>query len=154
MLAVILLSVGSTANSFSQEPRELLKKYIGEAINNRRVELLSEIFAENYELVTMTHDTAKQQTNVSNLRAFLTELFNAIPDLHYTIGDVFQEGDKGVIRVYLNGTHKGELFGHAATGNKISNLSEVFFCRVQNGRIVEFRTQVDWYHLYKHLQKQ
>ena len=154
LLAVILLCSFSIESTFSQEPGQLLKRYFEEALNSRKLEVVSEIFADKYEIVTMTHDTAKQQTNVANLKGFLTKLFTAIPDLHYTVGDIIQEGDRAAIRVHLNGTHKGEFFGYPASGNKIKNLSEVFFCRVRNGRIVEFRTQIDWYHLFKQLQKQ
>lgn len=56
------------------------------------------------------------------------------------------------LRVKLNGTHKGELFGYPASGNQI-NLSEVFFCQVKEGKIVDFSVQIDWHHLYKQLQK-
>ena len=137
----------------SQQPRDLIRMYLEEVVNNRKLDLLPQIFADPYEIHILTDDINTKKS-VAELRAFFKDLLTALPDIHYTIGDIIQEGDKAVIRATFNATHKGELFGYPASGNKIKNLSEVFFCRVRNGKIVEFWTQVDWHNLFRQLKKE
>jgi predicted ester cyclase len=44
---------------------------------------------------------------------------NAVPDLTYTAEDQLAEGDKMMTRYTATGTHLGEFFGVAPTGNRI-----------------------------------
>jgi len=82
----------------------------------------------------------------------LEKLFNAFPDIHFTIGDLIEEEDSFVARVITTATHKGEFQGYTATGNRIDYLSEIFFFRLEKGKVVERWVQIDWYNLYKYLE--
>ena len=53
-------------------------------------------------------------------KQFLATLGNAFPDIRVEIQEVITEADKVVARIIVQGTHKGELMGIAATGKAAS----------------------------------
>jgi predicted ester cyclase len=68
---------------------------------------------------------------------------NAVPDLTYTVVDQVAEGDKVVTRYTASGTHQGEFFGVAPTGNRIE-MSGIQVDRFdESGKLVEEWAQYD-----------
>jgi predicted ester cyclase len=68
---------------------------------------------------------------------------NAVPDLTYTVVDQVAEGDKVVTRYTASGTHQGEFFGVAPTGNRIE-MSGIQVDRFDEGsKLVEEWAQYD-----------
>ena len=53
------------------------------------------------------------------LRQMATMLRTAFPDIRYTTEEVIGEGDKGVVRTTLRGTHTGPFMGLAPTGQRV-----------------------------------
>jgi predicted ester cyclase len=66
---------------------------------------------------------------------------SAFPDLSFTIDQTVAEGEYVACRWTSRGTHKGELFGIAATG-KEATVTGISIDRWQNGKIVE--SWVNW----------
>ena len=60
----------------------------------------------------------------------------ACPDWHSTAEQYVSEGDVVVERFTASGTHSGELFGVAPTGNTL-NLAGINIFRIRDGRIVD-----------------
>jgi predicted ester cyclase len=60
----------------------------------------------------------------------------AFPDTRHTIEDLVAEGDRVVARIRAQGTHTGELFGHAGTG-RVVTLTAIAIYRFVDGRIAE-----------------
>ena len=69
-------------------------------------------------------------------------LLRGLPDLHITIEDLIEEGDKVAFRNTVTGTHGGEHLGLPPTGNSVT-YNEIFIARFANGRIVETWGVVD-----------
>jgi steroid delta-isomerase-like uncharacterized protein len=69
-------------------------------------------------------------------------LLHAYPDLHITIEDLIEEGDKVVVRNTVTGTHQGDYMGLPPTGKPVT-YSEIFIFRFANGRIAESWGVVD-----------
>jgi predicted ester cyclase len=66
-----------------------------------------------------------------------------VPDLTYTVEDQVAEGDEVVTRWTASGTHQGEFFGVAGTGNRIE-MSGIQVDRFdENGKMVEEWAQYD-----------
>ena len=57
---------------------------------------------------------------------------SAVPDLTYTVEDQIAEGDKVVTRYTARGTHQGEFFGVAGSGNRIE-MSGIQIDRFEEG---------------------
>lgn len=55
----------------------------------------------------------------TGLRSSLEALRAGLPDLQVMIEDTVAEGDRVAVRLTYRGTHRGELFGAAPTGNLI-----------------------------------
>ena len=67
---------------------------------------------------------------------FYAAFARALPDIELTAEDVMTDGDRVAIRYRVQGTHKDELMGVPATGNKVDVEGQSFF-RFENGRVVE-----------------
>jgi steroid delta-isomerase-like uncharacterized protein len=66
----------------------------------------------------------------------------AFPDLSFTVDQTVEQGEYVATRWTSRGTHKGELFGIAATG-KEATVSGITIDRWQNGKVVESWTNWD-----------
>lgn len=58
----------------------------------------------------------------------------AFPDKSVNIDEIFEAGNKVVIRWTVNGTHKGNLPGISATGNRI-HVTGIVILEFEDGRI-------------------
>jgi steroid delta-isomerase-like uncharacterized protein len=114
---------------------KLPQLYLEEAVNKKRLDLLPQIFSDNYVFHEMNGTNTYKMKN-NSLKSFLQMLFTAFPDLHYTIDNIVKENDKIAIGCTATGTNKGNFFGQPATGNKVI-YKEMFIYRVETGKIVE-----------------
>ncbi|HJZ01863.1 MAG TPA: ester cyclase [Streptosporangiaceae bacterium] len=80
----------------------------------------------------------------------IARLYRAFPDLHITIEDLIEEGDKVVEKDTVTGTHRGEYNGLPPTGKSVS-YTEIFIMRFVNGRIAETWGVVDIFSQMKQL---
>src|SRR5262249_14238466 len=76
------------------------------------------------------------ETGVQAAKEVWTILHRAFPDLHVTIEDLIEEGDKVVARNTVTGTHQGEHMGLPPTGRSVM-FNEIFIVRFANGRMAE-----------------
>ena len=110
-------------------------RYMEEAFNQRKFEVLGEIFSA--ELM---------QRIGPSVIPFLT----AFPDWHGTVDDIIAEGDKVVNRWTGHGTHLVELMGIPATGKPVT-LTGITIFRIAGNKIVEEWTQMDQMSLMQQL---
>jgi predicted ester cyclase len=69
-------------------------------------------------------------------KGFVATVLSAFPDIHYSIDDALQVGDRAAVRWSATATHTGTLFGLAPTQKKVNMIGITIF-RVQNGQIAE-----------------
>lgn len=150
LLAITILSIHEGLCQNNSKNKEVARLYFDEVVNNQRLELLNNVFTDTF-LVHSLLDSTEEKKTIATHRKFLQDLFKGLPDIHYTIGNIIEEGDKVVMRVTLTATHKDELWGYPATGNRIKYLSEIFFFRFMNGKVIESWVQLDLYNLLKQL---
>ncbi len=67
---------------------------------------------------------------------------NAFPDLTCTVQEQVAEGEKVVSRWTVRGTHQGEFFGVAVTGNQVE-FTGIQIDRFEGGKIVEEWAEFD-----------
>jgi steroid delta-isomerase-like uncharacterized protein len=91
-----------------------------------------------------------QTTGAQALKEVFARLHQAFPDLHVTVEDLVEEGDKVVGRNTITGTHRGEYMGIPPTG-KVITYSEIFILRFADGRIAETWGVVDVFSQLKQL---
>ncbi|HXY78336.1 MAG TPA: ester cyclase [Candidatus Acidoferrales bacterium] len=69
-------------------------------------------------------------------KGFVATLLSAFPDIHYSIEDSLQAGDRIAVRWSATATHTGNLFGIAPTQKKVNMIGITIF-RVENGQVAE-----------------
>lgn len=78
----------------------------------------------------------------SGFQAFYGQLLHAFPNARMEINEQVAEGDLVCTRKTLHGTHRGELWGLAPTGNEVEfEFIDIF--RVADGMLIEHWTSMD-----------
>jgi steroid delta-isomerase-like uncharacterized protein len=114
-----------------------------EVINTGDAELISKTIDEVFEPdVLIRTPLPIQATGAQAIKEVFATLRRAYPDLHITVEDLIEEGDRVVSRNTVTGTHQGEYMGLPPTGKSVT-YNEIFICRFVNGRIAETWGVVD-----------
>jgi steroid delta-isomerase-like uncharacterized protein len=116
--------------------RELFQRYFDEVTNKGNLDLVDEMFAEDYK----HHDPANPDPNgvggVEDVKFHLQALLNAFPDMQFKVDDMVAQGDDIVVRWTATCTHTGDYFGIPPT-NKSATITGMNSWRVEDGKAVE-----------------
>jgi steroid delta-isomerase-like uncharacterized protein len=114
-------------------------------------ELISKAIDELVEPDAVIHTPLPiEATGAQLLKEVFAGLHRAFPDLHITIEDLIEEGDKVVSRNMVTGTHQGDYMGIPPTGKSVT-YNEIFILRFTGGRIAESWGVVDVFSQMKQL---
>ena len=121
-----------------------------DAMNSGDLELMSRTADEIFQPDVKQHSPF-ETTGVQAIKEMVFErLYRAFPDLHITLEDMIEEGDKVAVKDLVTGTHLGEFNGLPPTGKSVS-YREIFIARFANGRIAEAWGVVDIFTQMKQL---
>jgi steroid delta-isomerase-like uncharacterized protein len=77
---------------------------------------------------------------IAEFKQYVNRIRLAFPDFHNHIEELIAEGEKVAARLTYTGTHRGELFGLPATGNKITYAGIAIFefkeCKIVRGYVL------------------
>jgi steroid delta-isomerase-like uncharacterized protein len=122
----------------TDETREIIRRW-AESFSAQGIDNMPALMAPNYRAHQAGMPGPMDRTQHEQFgRAFL----QAFPDAEVTVEDLIVEGDTGVIRWTLRGTHQGELMGIPPTGREITN-DGIEINRVENGKVVEHWVEMD-----------
>jgi steroid delta-isomerase-like uncharacterized protein len=114
-----------------------------DATNTGDAELISKTIDELVEPNALIRTPLPlETTGAEALKDVFARLHRGFPDLHVTIEDLVEEGDKVVSRDTVTGTHRGEYMGIPATGKSVT-YNEIFIARFAGNRIAETWGVVD-----------
>ena len=113
----------------------LLRRWFEEVWNQGRLETIHELMAPEC-IGTGQAGSGMVIRGPQEFQAFVENLRAAFPDMHVTIEDGFESGEKAVVRWSAIMTHRGDQLGVPATGKRIS-ISGISMVRIVNGKIVE-----------------
>jgi steroid delta-isomerase-like uncharacterized protein len=124
----------------AEENKALARRFLEEAFNEGNLGVADEIFASDYVL----HDPVipEEISGPEGIKGFVQMYRSAFPDTHITVEDQIAEGDEVVTRWTGRGTHQGDLFGIAASGNQVE-VSGITISRFSGGKFVEDWTNSD-----------
>jgi len=128
--------------------KELVRKFVQQVKNERRLDKLGEFFAADYKEHNET--VASFGPGVVGYQNFLGHLFAAFPDDRLEIELITAEGDMVSYRARESGTHKGE-FLHIPPTNKSATWTEIQFFRIKDGKVVEHWVDVDIFSWFQQL---
>jgi hypothetical protein len=122
-----------------------------DATNTGDAEFIAETIDEIVEPdVLIRSPLPVQATGAQALKEVFGRLHRAFPDLHVTVEDMVEEGDKVVGRNTVTGTHQGEYLGLPPTGKSVT-YNEIIIFRFAGGRIAETWGVVDVFSQMKQL---
>lgn len=128
--------------------KQLLKRHFDEVVNQKQLNVIPQIFADNFHSISPKGDIVNGRDNLSQ---YLSHFFTAFPDLHIAVEEIIAENDKVVARVTVTGTQQGEFWGIPAS-NKPINIQEIFIVKVASNQVVEARPVADLHLLLQQLQ--
>ncbi len=110
------------------------------AVADAYVDIINErdpsLFPEIFDAGLILDSTAGYFEGLEQYTFLMSTVFDALPDIHYTIEEVLVDGNTFTLRYSYSGTHLGELFGFPPTGEVVS-CTGLEFNRVANGKIYE-----------------
>ena len=114
--------------------KALARRIWDEVFNERNLALADELIAPD----AVNHEAPPGVPNrgPESLKAAVTWLSAAFPDLHMAVDDVLAEGDKVVVQTTLSATHEGPFLGIAQTGRRFAQR-QVHVLRIADGKVVE-----------------
>ena len=113
----------------TERNKEIVRRFVLEALSGRNLSLADEVLAPNYV----------NRLTGANLEAFkgmLTGMSTALSDVRFEIDDLVAEGESVVARWKMEATHTGSLMGETPTGKRVSSRGLTYY-RLVNGQIVE-----------------
>jgi predicted ester cyclase len=101
--------------------KAVVRRLIDEVMNAGRMDVIDDLYAP---------------TLARAARRWIAPFRASFPDMSMEVVDLIAEGDRVVGRFRCSGTHLGEWRGHAPTGRRFERIDEVYFFRLNEGRIV------------------
>jgi steroid delta-isomerase-like uncharacterized protein len=115
------------------ENKALVRQVVEKFWNTGNPAALDNLFAANY----VNHDPYNPTvTDLQGFKQWAGVIYNALPDEHVTIDDLFAEGDKVMERFTARGTHKGDFGGIPPTGKEVVNTGIIVY-RIAGGKVAE-----------------
>lgn len=97
----------------------ILRRMFDEIINQGRLELVDEIFAEDY----VDHGPLGDIAGREGFKQLVAQWRDAVPDVHCEIDTVIADGDLCAWLVHTTGTHTGDALGFPATNRRFETVS-------------------------------
>jgi len=128
------------AQAAVEEQNETLYRKILDELNKGNLEVFDEYFAPDYAYYFPSN--TQKPMSLEETRELVKMHLNSFPDFNWNIEELFAVKDVVIARVSSTGTFAGEYQGIPPTGNKIES-SAIFIVRIENGKVVEEREEVD-----------
>ena len=104
------------------ENKELVRRYFDERWNHGSLDICDELLSSSMDIEEQKEFVRAQHTALGNLRL--------------TILDLLAEGDQVAIHWRIDGTHKGDFLGVAATGKPVT-FQGIALLRITDGKIAD-----------------
>ena len=102
------------------ENKELVRRYFDERWNHGSLDVCDELLSSSMD--------------IEEQKEFVRAQHAALGDLHLTILDLLAEDDQVAIHWRIDGTHKGDFLGVAATGKPVT-FQGIALLRIADGKI-------------------
>ena len=120
----------------SEENKANVRRFLEEGFGQGKTELVDEVLHSDFVCYDPNSETGEIR-GADTIKGEIGYFRNAVPDRTYTVEDQVAEGDEVVTRYTASGTHQGEFFGVAGTGNRIE-MSGIQIDRFdESGKMIE-----------------
>jgi predicted ester cyclase len=112
--------------------KTLLQRIFDEIINDGRLDVVDELFAEDF----VDHGPMGDIQGREEFKSLVAQWRSAVPDVHCVVENVVTDGELAGWLVRTTGTHTGNGLGFPATGKPFETVS-ANLGRLRDGRAVE-----------------
>lgn len=129
--------------------KEASRRFLDEAFNQGRLDVVDELVAPEF----VSHDPgvpSGETTGPEAVKELIAGYRAAFPDLHLTIDDQIEEGDRVATRWTAVGTHDGDFWGMEPTGRQ-ATVRGITIDRYEGERAVESWSNWDTFGLLTQL---
>jgi len=130
--APIAQALGLAPAAAAWDAEAFLRRMFDEIINEGRLEVADELFADDY----VDHGPMGDLAGRDMFKQQVAQWRDAVPDVHCEVDTVVVQGDLCGWLVRTTGTHTGDGLGFPATGRSFATVS-ANLGRVRDGRAVE-----------------
>ncbi|WP_321951794.1 ester cyclase [Paraburkholderia bannensis] len=117
------------------------------AFNEKAPDLVDRVLAPDWEDIPLGPG---QGPGPDGIKPIIRSFGDAFPDVQIVIHDLIQVPGQIAVRAEITGTHRGELFGIAPTGERVSfRLHE--FHALDGQRVTTTWHMEDWFGLFQQL---
>jgi steroid delta-isomerase-like uncharacterized protein len=109
-----------------------VRRFLERGFNEGDLAIVDEVHAPN----AIDHQEPPGTNFASHLKAVITMLRTAFPDLHFEIHEMLAEGEMVAFRSTMTGTHLGPFQGLPPTGKPIS-VAHMHFVRLIDGKTTD-----------------
>jgi steroid delta-isomerase-like uncharacterized protein len=124
----------SVRSQVEEQEASVVSRYFNDVWSQGNLDILDELLTADY--VNHTPSTPNPPPGPGGLKPIIAAFRTAFPDLHFTVLDVVVEGERVAVRVRMEGTHDGPLFGLPATHRRVS-VDQINVEVFRDGRIAE-----------------
>ena len=115
------------------------RRVMEEAFNQGRLDVVDEVCAEGF----VDHDPLLGDQDAEGVKRNIAMYRESFPDLTFEIEDIFEAGDKVVMRWSGSGTFENEFMGLKPTHEEGDPVRGITIDRYEGGKIAESWTQWD-----------
>jgi predicted ester cyclase len=125
----------------AEELKALKWRFVGEMNKGKAaaMAIIDETCATN---MVFHSSSGKDIYGLKDYKQFNSDVYDAFPDVHFTVDDTIVEGDKAVTRHTFAGTHRGEWRGVPPTNKKVTFWA-IMIVRIVGGKQVEIWERSD-----------
>jgi steroid delta-isomerase-like uncharacterized protein len=116
-----------------EQNKALMRRFYDEVVNGGNLNMIDELASPDF----VDHEAFPGlAAGREGVKQFFSMLRAAFPDLRMNVDHLIAEGDTGVARAPMTGTHQGEFAGVAATGKTVS-VPTIDIVRFADGKLAE-----------------
>jgi steroid delta-isomerase-like uncharacterized protein len=101
------------------DAKQTLERMFEEIINQGRLDVADELFAEDY----VDHGPMGDISGRDEFKRLVAQWRAAVPDVHCTVENAIVDGDDAAWLIRTTGTHTGDALGFPATGKPFETVS-------------------------------
>lgn len=120
----------------SEQNRKLAGEIFETLWNRGDLTAASRLFATDYKGHDPSDSMFGSSNGIDGVRHFVETFRTASSDLHFDVVEIVAQNDVAMVMWNGRGTHTGEFFGMAPTGNKVQTSGVVVY-RIAQGKAVE-----------------
>ena len=120
----------------SEENKEKMRRFLEEGFGQGKTEVVDELLHSDFVCYDPNSETGEIR-GADTVKGEIEYFHSAVPDLSWRVEDQIVEGDTVVSRWKASGTHQGEFFGVAGTGNRIEMTGINIDRFDESGKLIE-----------------